>query len=59
MNESMQKSINWHPLGIQGQTLQGGLVIVCRQTAAPPRTFLTIDQSESYGFRRDARVINL
>ncbi|MBK8901093.1 MAG: hypothetical protein IPM53_07915 [Anaerolineaceae bacterium] len=68
MNQKMQQYTPWHPLGIQGETLQDGPVSTVDQkvqlsrlgwqTAVPPATFLTIDQSQSCGFRRNARVIN-
>ena len=63
MNESMQKCIAWHPLGIQGEALLEWSMVVDpprldNQTAVSSKTFLTIDQSMSYGFCRNARVIN-
>ena len=67
MNRTMQKCIAWHPLGIPGETLQGGQTAVSdltrqmsrrgHNTVATSVTFLTIDQSESCGHRRNARVI--
>ncbi|MCA9901705.1 MAG: hypothetical protein H6654_00075 [Ardenticatenaceae bacterium] len=68
MNRKMQKCIAWHPLGIQGQTWMCGVTAVSNQNqrlsqlvkelVTPPTMFLTIDQSESCGYRRKARVIN-
>ena len=63
MNRKMQKCTTWHPLGIQGETLPEWLAVgsfnpPVEQTAVPTLTFLTIDQSESCGHRRIARVIN-
>ena len=64
MNRKMQQCMTWHPLGIQGETLKDGRTVcssnpLVQQTAVPTLTFFTIDQSESCGFRRNARVINL
>lgn len=55
MNRTMQQCIAWHPLGIPGETWPEGETAVSRLT--PLVTFLTIDQSESCGPRRKARVI--
>ncbi len=55
MNRKMQQCKTWHPLGIQGETWQEWQTAVSRPTT--PATLLTIDQSESCGFRRNARVI--
>jgi hypothetical protein len=63
MNQKMQKCTTWRPLGIQGETLMDewtaySLNPLGEQTAVSILTFLTIDQSKSCGFRRNARVIN-
>ncbi|MBK7896780.1 MAG: hypothetical protein IPJ90_18250 [Anaerolineaceae bacterium] len=67
MNRKMQKCTTWHPLGIQGETWMEGQTAVphtgrfsqlVKEPVTSPTTFLTIDQSESCGFRRIARVIN-
>lgn len=55
MNRTMQQCIAWHPLSIPGETWPEGETAVSRPTSLV--TFLTIDQSESCGPRRKARVI--
>lgn len=68
MNESMQKLRAWRPLGVQAKTLRDALAVarvftrpqsgMIGRSAAAFVSFRRIDQSESCGFRRNARVIN-
>lgn len=66
MNESRQKRIPWHPLGnrvgswqIRLDTAESPTGGTDLEQDAQFAKLLTIDQSESCGLRRNARVINL
>ena len=66
MNESRQKGTPWPTLGNRVGTLQmkpkpGKLLHsgTYLEQEVQSASLLTIDQSESCGFRRNARVINL